>query len=196
MSGDVSTVFRTEKTLSKVGRKPIQIPTGVTVSLDYTRLTVRGPQGTLDLDIHSEVVVNVLDGEIQVERKSSSKFHRSLHGLTRSLIANLITGVSQGYEKILELMGVGYRVQQTETGGIVLNVGFSHPVEISAPEGVDLVVEGNNKIYVRGIDKQKVGHIAAVIRKVRPPNVYTGKGIRYADENVRIKPGKSARRVV
>lgn len=193
MSGDVSTVVRSEKTLSKVGRKPIQIPPGVTVSLDYTRLTVRGPQGTLDHDIHSEVVVKVLDGEIRVERKSSSKFHRSLHGLTRSLIANLITGTSQGYEKTLELMGVGYRVQQTETG-IVLNVGFSHTVEISAPEGVDLVVEGNNKIYVRGIDKQKVGQIAAVIRKVRPPNPYKEKGIKYSDEVIHLKPGKSASR--
>jgi len=193
MFGDTLISEKNEKTLSKVGRKPIPIPAGVTVSLDYKKLTVSGPQGTLDYDVHSGVEVNVFDGEIRVERKSSSKFHRSLHGLARSLIANMVIGTSQGYEKTLELMGVGYRVQSTETG-IVLNVGFSHSVEITSPQGVNLTVEGNNKIHVTGIDKQKVGQLAAIIRKVRPPNPYKEKGIKYSGEVLHLKPGKAASR--
>ena len=119
--------------------------------------------------------------------------HRALHGLTRSLLANMVTGVSEGFSKSLELVGVGYRVQQSGKG-ITLNVMYSHPVAIDPPDGITLEVEGNNRIHVRGIDKQKVGQLAAQIRKVRPPNIYTGKGIRYFGEQVRLKPGKSARR--
>tara|TARA_B100000745_G_scaffold232427_1_gene156335 strand:- start:20 stop:478 length:459 start_codon:yes stop_codon:yes gene_type:complete len=149
--------------------------------------------GTLTQIYHPEVKVRVADGEVLVERMSERKLHRSLHGLTRSLIANAITGVTQGYSKTMELMGVGYRVQQTGDG-ITLSVGYSHTVEIPTIEGVTLEVEGNNRVHVRGIDKQKVGSLAAQIRKVRKPNAYKEKGIRYAGEVLRYKPGKSAAR--
>jgi large subunit ribosomal protein L6 len=149
--------------------------------------------GTLTQIYHPEVKVRIADGEVLVERMSERKFHRSLHGLTRSLIANAITGVIEGYSKTMELMGVGYRVQQTG-GGITLSVGYSHTVEIPPIEGVTLEVEGNNRVHVRGIDKQKVGLLAARIRKVRKPNAYKEKGIKYAGEVLRYKPGKSAAR--
>jgi len=142
---------------------------------------------------HPEVQVKVQNGTVVVERLSGKKFHHALHGLTRSLIANAITGVTEGYSKTLELMGVGYRVQQAGDG-IILSVGYSHPVEIHPPEGVDLQVEGNNRVHVRGIDKQKVGALAAQVRKVRPPNAYKEKGIRYQGEVLHFKPGKAAAR--
>jgi large subunit ribosomal protein L6 len=147
----------------------------------------------LTQNYHPEVVVKVEEGEIIVERLSERKFHHALHGLTRSLIANAVTGVTDGYTRTLELMGVGYRVQ-VSGDGVVLNVGYSHPVEIHPPDGVTMEVEGNNRIHVRGIDKQKVGQLAARIRKVRPPNAYKEKGIRYQGEVLRFKPGKSAAR--
>jgi large subunit ribosomal protein L6 len=149
--------------------------------------------GTLTQNYHPEVKVRLEDGQVVVERFSERKFHRSLHGLTRSLIANAITGVNEGYSKTMELMGVGYRVQQSGPG-ITLSVGYSHTVEIPPLEGVTLQVEGNNRVHVRGIDKQKVGAQAAQIRKVRRPNAYKEKGIRYAGELLRYKPGKSAAR--
>jgi large subunit ribosomal protein L6 len=142
---------------------------------------------------HPEVKVKIQDGTVVVERFSSKKFHHALHGLTRSLIANAITGVTEGYSKTLELMGVGYRVQQAGDG-IILSVGYSHPVEIHPPEGVILQVEGNNRVHVRGIDKQKVGALAAQVRKARPPNPYKEKGIRYQGEVLHLKPGKAAAR--
>jgi large subunit ribosomal protein L6 len=135
----------------------------------------------------------VADRQVVVERLSERKHHHSLHGLTRSLISNAIIGVTQGYSKTLELMGVGYRVQQTDTG-ITLSVGYSHPVVIHPIEGVTLVVEGNNRVHVRGIDKQKVGAMAAQIRRVRPPNAYKEKGIKYSGEVLHFKPGKAAAR--
>ena len=138
--------------------------------------------------------ISTEDGIVKVERPSDEREHRSLHGLSRSLLANMVIGVSEGFVRTLDLVGVGYRVQQSGDG-ITLNVMFSHPVEVKPPEGVTLEVEGNSRIHVRGIDKQQVGQIAAQIRAVRRPNVYTGKGIRYAQEAVHIKPGKSARRV-
>ena len=183
----------TERTLSMIGRRAIPIPHGVEVSVDYAMVTVKGPKGTMQQPIHPEVIVKVEDGQATVERYSSRKFHRSLHGLTRSLIANAIVGATEGYEKGLDIMGSGYRVRQ-EGDGIVLNVGFSHTVEISPMEGVTLTVEGNNRIYVRGTDKQKVGELAARIRRVRPPNAYKEKGIKYTGEILRFKPGKSAAR--
>jgi len=185
----------TEKTLSRVGRKPIPVPAGVEIKLDYAQITVKGPKGTLVQPLHPEVNVKVADGTILVERLSPRKFHRSLHGLTRSIIANALTGVSEGYQKTLELMGVGYRVQQAGNG-IVLNVGHSHSVEINPPEGITLTVEGNNRVHVQGHDKQKVGEVAAKIRKTRPPNPYKEKGIKYSDEVIRLKPGKAAARKV
>ena len=181
------------RTLSRIGRKSIPVPSGVTVEVGYGEVTVTGPRGTLTQTYHPDVVVKVEDGEILVERLSERKFHRSLHGLTRSLVANAVTGVTDGYSRTLELMGVGYRVQAAGDG-IILNVGYSHPVEIHPPDGVTMEVEGNNRVHVRGIDKQKVGQLAAQVRKVRPPNAYKEKGIRYQGELLRFKPGKSAAR--
>ena len=182
-----------ERTLSRVGRKPIPVPSGVRVEIFENGVTVTGPMGTLTQTYHPEVDVKLEDGEVIVERRSPRKFHHSLHGLTRSLIANAITGVTEGYSKTMELMGVGYRVQQTDDG-ITLSVGYSHTVEIQPIDGVTLTVEGNNRVHVRGLDKQKVGAQAAQIRKVRPPNAYKEKGIRYQGEVLHFKPGKAAAR--
>lgn len=192
MSGSPSTKT-TERTLSRVGRRPIPVPDNVQVNLEYTRITVKGPKGELVQPLHPEVNVRLDNGSILVERASSRKFHRSLHGLTRTLIANAIQGVAEGYQKTLQLMGVGYRVQQRGQG-ITLNVGHSHPIEIDPPEGIVLTVEGNNRVHVSGFDKQKVGEVAANIRKARPPNAYKEKGIRYSDEILHLKPGKAAGR--
>jgi large subunit ribosomal protein L6 len=165
----------------------------VEVQVGYGEVMVKGPRGTLVQRYHPEVHVKIEDGWVVVERFSERKFHHALHGLTRSLVANAIHGVSEGYNKTLELMGVGYRVQQTGDG-ITLNVGLSHLVEVHPPEGVTLRVEGNNRIHIQGADKQKVGALAAQIRKVRPPNPYKEKGIRYQNEVLRLKPGKAAAR--
>ena len=181
------------RTLSRIGRKPIPIPSGVEVNTEYGQVTVKGPLGTLIQKYHPDVTVKVEEGVVLVERLSERKFHHSLHGLTRSLIANAITGVTDGYTKTLELMGVGYRAQQADDG-IILNVGFSHQVEIHPREGVTMEVEGNNRIHIRGINKQQVGSLAAQVRKVRPPNAYKEKGIRYQGEVLHFKPGKAAAR--
>ena len=184
---------RAGRTLSRIGRKPILIPQGVDVDVRYGEVTVKGPLGTITQNYHPEVKVAVEDGEVIVERLSERKFHHALHGLTRSLISNAVTGVTEGYTRTLELMGVGYRVQQANEG-IVLNVGYSHTVELQPPDGVTMEVEGNNRVHVRGIDKQKVGQMAAKVRKVRPPNAYKEKGIRYQGEVLHYKPGKAAAR--
>ena len=184
---------RAGRTLSRIGRKPIPIPQGVDVDVKYGEVTVKGPLGTITQNYHPEVKVAVEDGEVIVERLSERKFHHALHGLTRSLISNAVTGVTEGYTRTLELMGVGYRVQQANEG-IVLNVGYSHTVELQPPDGVTMEVEGNNRVHVRGIDKQKVGQMAAKVRKVRPPNAYKEKGIRYQGEVLHYKPGKAAAR--
>lgn len=182
-----------ERTLSRIGRKPIPVPSGVEVDIGSGEVTVKGPLGSLTQTYHPEVSVRMEDGNVIVERLSQRKFHRSLHGLTRSLIANAVTGVTQGYTKTLELMGVGYRVLATGDG-ITLSVGYSHTVEIHPPEGVTMEVEGNNRVHVRGINKQQVGSLAAQVRRVRPPNAYKEKGIRYSDEVLHLKPGKAAAR--
>ena len=184
---------RQEKTLSRIGRKAIPLPNGVQLEVQYGGVKVTGPRGTLEQKYHPEVIVKVKDGVVLVERQSDKKFHHSLHGLTRSLIANAVTGVSDGFTKTLEIMGVGYRVALAGDG-IVLNVGYSHQVEIHPVDGVTMEVEGNNRIHVRGIDKQKVGQLAAQIRRVRPPNAYKEKGIKYSDEVLHFKPGKAAAR--
>ncbi len=192
MSGKVASQPR-ERTLSRIGRKPVPIPSGVEVSLDHLQMTVKGPHGTLIQALHPEVTVRVEEEQILVERRSPRKFHHALHGLTRTLISNAITGVTQQYRKTLVLMGVGYRVQESQKR-IVLNVGLSHTVEIKPLPGVELTVEGNNRIHVTGCDKQKVGELAATIRSVRPPNPYKEKGIKYEGEVIHLKPGKAAAR--
>jgi large subunit ribosomal protein L6 len=194
MSGSaVDNLKDQERTLSRIGRKPIAIPPGVEVEVGYGEVTVKGPGGILTQKYHPDVIVKIEDGVILVERLSARKFHHSLHGLTRSLVSNAIIGVTDGYSKTLELMGVGYRAQQAGDG-IILNVGFSHPVELHPEAGVTMEVEGNNRVHIRGIDKQKVGSLAAQVRKVRPPNAYKEKGIRYQGEVLHLKPGKSASR--
>ncbi len=194
MSGDAAqNATGSGRTLSRIGRKSIPVPGGVSVEAKYGEVIVTGPRGTITQTYHPDVVVKVGDGEVLVERLSERKFHHALHGLTRSLIANAVIGVTDGYTRTLELMGVGYRVQAAGDG-IILNVGYSHPVEIHPEEGVTIEVEGNNRVHVRGIDKQKVGSLAAQVRRVRPPNAYKEKGIRYSDEVLRFKPGKAAAR--
>ena len=165
------------------------------MTLDNGEVTVKGPKGSLTWALHPDMKVSRDNGDLVVQRPSDERHHRALHGLTRSLLANMVTGVSQGFAKTLELVGVGYRVQQNGAG-VSLNVMLSHTVEIQPRDGITLEVGGNDRIHVRGIDKQVVGQTAAEIRAVRPPNVYTGKGIRYQGEQVRLKPGKSARRTI
>ena len=174
--------------MSRIGNQPIQIPDGVNVDISGSEVTVKGPKGELSGAFSKDINITESDGNVLVTRPSDEAEHKAFHGLTRSLLANMVDGVNKGFEKDLELVGVGYRVQQTGKG-ITLNVMLSHTVGIQPPEGVTLEVTDNNKIKVSGIDKQKVGQLASEIRRVRPPNVYTGKGIRYAGEVVRIKPG-------
>jgi len=178
--------------MSRIGKQPIPIPSGVQVTLDGLAITVKGPKGELRREIHPEMQVAVDDGSIVVSRPSDRPNHRALHGLTRALLANMVTGVESGYSKTLEMQGVGYRVQLMGSN-IQLAVGFSHPVDVAAPDGITFEVEGNTKILVRGIDKELVGQTAAEIRKVRPPEPYKGKGIRYEGEHVRRKAGKAAK---
>lgn len=182
-----------ERPLSRVGRQPIPIPEGVTVEVFYGGVIVSGPQGTVEQKYHPEVDVTVADGQVIVARRTARKFHHSLHGLTRSLIANAIIGVTQGYSRTLELMGVGYRVQQNGEG-ITLSVGYSHTVDVYPGAGLTMRVEGNNRVHISGVDKQKVGQLAAEVRRVRPPNRYKEKGIRYQGEALHLKPGKAAAR--
>ena len=178
--------------MSRIGNKPITIPQGVTVEINNNQLNVKGPKGTVEMAIPEPISAMLDDNNINVERPNSDKPIKALHGLSRSLIANCIVGVSEGFQKSLEVVGVGYRAEQ-KGKNITLSVMLSHTVTVEPPEGVDIEVQ-DNLIHVKGIDKQKVGQVSAEIRSVRPPNAYTGKGIRYQGEQVRIKPGKSARR--
>ena len=180
--------------MSRIGAQPIPLTKGVNAAVEGNRVTVKGPKGSLAWDVHPDLDVSAANGTLQVQRPSDEKDHKALHGLTRSLLVNMVVGVTEGFAKSLELVGVGYRLQQTGPG-VTLSVMLSHPVEIKPRDGITLEVEGNNRVHVRGIDKQAVGQVAAEIRAVRPPNIYTGKGIRYLGEQVRLKPGKSARRV-
>ena len=188
-----SATFGKGAPVSRIGNQPVTVPAGVQVNIEGGDVTVRGPRGELSQSFNPAISLSRRDDEVVVERASDAREHRALHGLSRSLLANMVTGVTDGYTKSLELVGVGYRTQQNGPG-ITLSVMLSHTVDVMPPDGVTLEVEGNNRIHVRGIDKQAVGQLAAQIRKVRPPNVYTGKGIRYLGEQVRLKPGKSARR--
>ncbi len=176
--------------MSRIGKLPIPIPAGVTVEIKAGRATVKGPKGQLTVDFDPDIAVKVEEGQVVVTRPTDNRRHRSLHGLTRALLANAIEGVSQGFVKELEIKGIGYRAKM-QGDKIELSIGFSHPVFISAPEGITLEVPEPTKIRVSGIDKQKVGQVAANIRAIRPPDAYHGKGIRYAGEVLRLKPGKA-----
>ncbi len=180
------------KHMSRIGKKPVKIPEGVTVKMDGNVLSATGPKGSLNLEIRPEVKVTVEDKNLLIERVSETAKAKSLHGLTRTLVENTVMGVSQGWNKGLELVGVGYRAEVSGTT-LVLNVGFSHPVKYPAPNGITFEVSENTKINVKGIDKQAVGETAAQIRRVRPPEPYKGKGIRYVGEVVRKKAGKAAK---
>lgn len=179
--------------MSRIGRMPIPVPKGVDVRLDTgNQVTVKGPKGTLTSTFHPDLSIVQEDGTLQVTRANDDGFHRSLHGLTRSLLNNMVTGVTAGYTKTLEISGVGYRVSK-DGNDLVLALGFSHPVRVSPPAGVTFTTEGNTRIHVTGIDRQLVGEEAAKIRRIRKPEPYKGKGIAYAGERVRRKAGKTGK---
>ena len=179
--------------MSRVGRQPIPIPSGVTVSVSPGLVTVTGPKGTLHQQVDTHLSVEVTDGVVHVSPLSEGRKYRALHGLTRTLVSNMVAGVSQGFQKSVELVGVGYRVQQSGKGA-TFQIGYAKPAEVEPPTGIALVVEGANRVHVQGPDKQQVGAVAARLRSIRPPNAYSGKGIRYVGEAVRLKPGKAASR--
>lgn len=177
--------------MSRIGKQPIPVPEGVTVSIEPGLVTVNGPKGELQERIAKEISVEQEDGRLVVRRPTDRGEHRALHGLTRSLIANMVQGVTDGFEKRLEIQGVGYRAA-LRGRDVELAVGYSHPVQVAAPDGIEFEVPAPTQVVVRGISKQAVGEVAARIRKVRPPEPYKGKGIRYAGEHVQRKVGKRA----
>jgi large subunit ribosomal protein L6 len=178
--------------MSRIGKLPVQIAKGVQVEVNGQSVKVKGPKGELNRDFPERISLRVDDSQVNVERADDEKQTRALHGLSRSLLANMVIGVSEGFTKTLELQGVGYRVTQAGEK-VTLAVGYSHPVEFAPPTGIQLEVEGNNRVHVRGIDKELVGQVAANIRKVRKPEPYKGKGIRYLGERVRRKAGKAGK---
>jgi len=179
--------------MSRIGNKPITVPEGVEVTLAGQKITVKGPKGTLEKEIHNNMSVKLENGIITVTRPNDEKENRSLHGLTRTLINNMIEGVSKEFTKTLEINGVGYRAaKQGKT--LVLTLGYSHPVNMEEPEGITFEVPNPNTVIVRGIDKQLVGQMAAEVRTKRPPEVYRGKGIKYAEEHIRRKVGKTGKK--
>ncbi|MFC1893247.1 50S ribosomal protein L6 [Chloroflexota bacterium] len=180
--------------MSRVGRMPITVPPAVDVSIGKGAVTVKGPAGELCRSFDRDMLISLRDDNLIVERPSDSKGHRSLHGLTRALLANMVEGVSSGFEKRLEIVGVGYRAEQVGDE-LVIRVGYSHPVEVVPLPGVSLMVEGPTRIKVSGISKEDVGEMAARIRAIRPPDKYKGKGIRYAGEVVHLKPGKTGKAI-
>jgi large subunit ribosomal protein L6 len=175
--------------MSRIGRMPIKIPAGVTVNIDQSAITVTGPKGKLQRNVHPAMTIKQEDGILTVSRPDDSLEHRQLHGLTRTLVANMVDGVSQGFEKGLEIQGVGYRVEKVENK-LVIRIGFSHTVDVIPMPGITLGIDGPTRIKVTGIDKEQVGEMAARIRGIHPPDSYKGKGIRYAGEAVHLKPGK------
>ena len=180
--------------MSRIGKLPVAIPAGVEIKLESGNLlTVKGPKGTLTRKLADDMNIAVEDNQIVVTRPSDLKKHRALHGLTRSLIFNMVTGVTAGYAKVLEINGVGYRAAKAGNK-LTLSLGYSHPVEMIDPEGIETTVEGTNKITVSGIDKEKVGQFAAEIRAKRPPEPYKGKGIKYQTETIRRKVGKAGKK--
>ena len=179
--------------MSRIGRAPIAIPADVEVKIEGQHIAVKGPKGTLEMDYHPEMTVKVEDGVIKVERPSDDKQHRSLHGLTRTLIANMIHGVHEEFTKTLEVNGVGYRAQK-QGSQLVMNLGFSHQVVVDEIPGISIDVPAPNKVIIRGPDKQKVGQFAAEVREKRPPEPYKGKGIKYDYEVIRRKEGKAGKK--
>ena len=177
--------------MSRIGRQPITVPSGVEVKVEPDRVVVKGPKGELSERIHPEIAVEQSDGQLVVKRPTDEDRHRALHGLTRTLIANMVHGVTEGFAKTLEIEGVGYRAQ-LKGKQLELALGYSHPVNIDPPEGIEFEVPAPNRVVVKGISKQLVGEVAAQIRKQRPPEPYKGKGIRYAGEQIERKVGKRA----
>ena len=178
--------------MSRIGNAPITVPAGIEVKIDGQKITVKGPKGTLEREIHRNISLEQDGNVITVKRLNDEPSNRSLHGLTRTLINNMIEGTTKGFERKLEVNGVGYRAQKQGTK-LVMNLGYSHPVEMEAPEGITFDVPNPNEIIVKGIDKELVGQTAAVIRTKRPPEVYRGKGIKYAEEVIRRKEGKTGK---
>ncbi len=176
--------------MSRIGRMPVAIPAGVTVAVDGSKVTAKGPKGELTQVMHPDMIVSVEDNMVHVARPSDDKLHRSLHGLTRSLIHNMVIGVSEGYKKELEINGVGYRAAKAGNQ-LQMNLGYSHQVNVDEIPGITIEVPAPNKIIIHGIDKQKVGQFAAEVREKRPPEPYKGKGIKYVDEVIRRKEGKA-----
>lgn len=179
--------------MSRIGNKPITVPDGVEVKIDGQKIMVKGPKGTLEKEIHNNIKASLNGNVITVERPNDEPFNRSLHGLTRTLISNMITGVVNEYTKVLEINGVGYRAAK-QGKKLVLTLGYSHPVEMEEPAGITYEVSNANQIIVKGIDKELVGECAAVIRTKRPPEVYRGKGIKYSTERIRRKEGKTGKK--
>jgi large subunit ribosomal protein L6 len=180
--------------MSRVGQVPIAVPSGVDVQIKGRRVTVKGPKGELSRDLDPAMKLSLSDGVLTVERPSDLARHRAAHGLTRTLVNNMVVGVNEGFAKILELQGVGYRAQM-QGSNLVLAVGYSKPVEVAPPPGIEFDVEGTTRVTVRGINKEVVGQVAADVRKVRPPEPYKGKGIRYLGEYVRRKAGKAGKAI-
>jgi large subunit ribosomal protein L6 len=180
--------------MSRIGRKPITVPPGVTVSIESSEVTVKGPKGELSRNLNPDITITQDRDNLLVTRPSDSKTHRSLHGLTRTLLANMVEGVANGFEKNLEIVGVGYRAEKSGDK-LVIRVGYSHPVNVTPLPGVALDIEGANRIKVSGINKEVVGEMAAKIRAIRPPDRYKGKGIRYAGELVHLKAGKAGKAI-
>ena len=178
--------------MSRIGRKPINIPAGVTISVDDSVVTVKGPKGELTQQIHPNMAVEINGDVVEVKRPNDDKLNRSLHGLTRSLIHNMVVGVTEGYKKELEVNGVGYRVQK-QGNKLVMNLGYSHQVIVEENDDIKIEVPGPNSIIILGCDKQKVGQFAAEVREKRPPEPYKGKGIKYKDEFIRRKEGKAGK---
>ena len=178
--------------MSRIGRMPVPIPSGVDVTIDGREVTVTGPKGKLSLEVAEPIEVSQRDGVLTVTRPNDEGNVRALHGLSRSLVANMVTGVTEGYRKTLEIVGVGYRVQ-AKGPNLEFSLGFSHPVTVSPPEGITLRVETPTRLVVEGIDKQQVGEVAANIRKLRKPDPYKGKGLRYSGEHIRRKVGKAGK---
>jgi large subunit ribosomal protein L6 len=176
--------------MSRVGNKPIPIPQGVDIKVSGNRVEVKGPKGSIQKSFHPDMKIILQENQLIVQRPSDNKIHRALHGMTRSLLFNMVSGVTEGFQKVLQIEGVGYRALKAPQG-VTLQLGFSHPVEFTPPEGIEIIVETPTRVVVKGISKEDVGQVAAEIRSFRKPNPYTGKGIRYEGEWIRRKTGKT-----